>query len=379
MALTDSMLPYRELQKTAATHRCPEHPKFALQVAWRDGRYIIVCHDHEPEHLQPIPSLTQMYKRGESLPLPIVDRIENNMKRRNRAMAQESKTAISIIEASTGKLAPADQIQRAIAVAESLELNPLLGHICLYQGTPWVEIDGWYYRLRRKYGLAVDLRTRPLSEQERCDQRVEEHQHVWKAEVVIVATGQTIACGYGYSSTAEPWHKSPVEKLRPQRLAEKRAEEDAIRKVVPPGVSLGSDWQATPEESQALLRLANRVEKDTTEKPLEEKIAAAIKSSAKPAPSGHTTSEPTENPVSAPTGGKPQTEAERPLPEEMPDEPPVREDERPPVLKTVNDLLKKANKDYELQPKEVYAILGVKSSLEIADLEDAWSRISVDR
>jgi len=140
----------------------------------------------------------------------------------------------AVYEASTGEMVKGELRLAAIEYARRVGLRPELGHICLYYGKPWVTIDGWYYRFRGAYpdGKVV---TRPLSSNERLDFQLDEHIIAWKAEVYAKDGGDLLAVGYGYASKGEePLAKgSAVEPRWPARLAEKRAEEDALRKVVP--------------------------------------------------------------------------------------------------------------------------------------------------
>jgi len=140
----------------------------------------------------------------------------------------------AIYEASTGEMVKGELRLAAIEYAKRVGLKPELGHICLYYGRPWVTIDGWYYRFRRAFpdGKVV---TRPLSSNERLDSQLDDHVIGWKAEVYAKDGGELLAVGYGYASKSEePLAKgSAVEPRWPGRLAEKRAEEDALRKVVP--------------------------------------------------------------------------------------------------------------------------------------------------
>jgi len=60
-------------------------------------------------------------------------------------------------------------------------------------------------------------------------------------------------------------------------------------------------------------------------------------------------------------------------------EPPKLERE-PSPLKTINDLLKACNREWGMQPKEIYAELNVKSASEIKELpSECYSRISAVR
>jgi len=138
----------------------------------------------------------------------------------------------AIYEASTGELAPATAAEMALKYAQEVGIKPERGHIVLYHGKPWITIEGWYYLLRHKFPSAK-LLTRPLDYLERERAGVDEKIYAWKAEVYSRDGGDLLAEGYGYAREDEPLaQKSAVEPRWPWRLAEKRAEEDAIRKVV---------------------------------------------------------------------------------------------------------------------------------------------------
>jgi hypothetical protein len=140
----------------------------------------------------------------------------------------------AVYEASSGEMVAPNLRMAAIKYALKVGLRPELGHICLYHGKPWVTIDGWFYRLRKKYHSA-HVYTRPLTKEERELLQLDKDIQAWQAEVYDSPKGNVLAIGYGYARSGDKplALKSAVEPNWPWRLAEKRAEEDAIRKAVP--------------------------------------------------------------------------------------------------------------------------------------------------
>ncbi|MBT9164921.1 MAG: hypothetical protein DDT23_00932 [candidate division WS2 bacterium] len=150
-------------------------------------------------------------------------------------MAEEQKEKVYlpiIYDASTGKPALPEEIRLAILFADEIGVKPERGHVCLYFGKPWITIEGWYFLLR-KYWPKACLKTRPLDINERGRANIPEGVDAWVAEVYTEEGGKLLSMGYGYARQEEPLApKSTVETRWPWRLAEKRAEEDAIRKAV---------------------------------------------------------------------------------------------------------------------------------------------------
>jgi len=228
-----------EAQQIADTHVCAVCGSGLIIMAGRYGeRYEVHCsRDRSHRGWIPIPSPGESYRRGEQMPLFIVDAIERRREKmqeeqKPRGKGEETKLPV-IYEASTGKPAPVEEIARALEFAQELELNPRLGHVCLYYGKPWVTIDGWYYLFRRSFPKGQVV-TRPLDPGERELQKIrDEELHAWKAECYD-DQGALLSVGYGYAREGEePLAKgSAVEPRWPWRLAEKRAEEDAIRKAL---------------------------------------------------------------------------------------------------------------------------------------------------
>jgi hypothetical protein len=144
------------------------------------------------------------------------------------------RQSVAIYEASTGSLADVKLRFAAAQYARKVGLLPELGHICLYHGRPWVTIDGWFYRFRKRYPSG-HVYTRALTQDEREGINLDEKIQAWKAEAFDTPKGDLLSVGYGYASEGDDplALKSAVEPRWPWRLAEKRAEEDCLRKAVP--------------------------------------------------------------------------------------------------------------------------------------------------
>ncbi len=122
----------------------------------------------------------------------------------------------------------------------SLGLKAYLGHICLYFGKPYVTVDGYYYKLAQNK-TEIRIGTRPLTEQERKEYQIPDGAHAWLAEswlgdTKLPTTGLGVVTKEEIEGKSErhpgEW-RAPVVHAHPQRLSEKRAEWQLLRKLVP--------------------------------------------------------------------------------------------------------------------------------------------------
>ena len=141
---------------------------------------------------------------------------------------------------ATGAPIPTDKLLDLVQWAGSLGLNSFLGHVCLYFGEPYVTIDGYYYLLRKKRaGIATG--SRPLKDEERQTMGLAEGDHAWLAEAwekgeKLGTTGLGIVTKdeiEGKSTRRPEEFRAPVVHGHPQRMAEKRAEWQLLRKLIP--------------------------------------------------------------------------------------------------------------------------------------------------
>jgi len=116
-------------------------------------------------------------------------------------------------------------------VAISYGFDPLMKEVSIYQGNAYVSIDG-RYRKAQESGKLDGVATRPATEQERMEWGIPAGDYFFRAEVRVTGAAfpfvgwgrvfeREVSGGKGFK---------PVE-TNPQRMAEKRAEAQALRKA----------------------------------------------------------------------------------------------------------------------------------------------------
>lgn len=123
-----------------------------------------------------------------------------------------------------------------VQVALSYRLDPLLGELTIYQGRPFVSIDG-RYRKAHETGQLDGMDTRPATKEERQAWEIPDGDLFFRAEVWKNGCARSFV-GWGRvrkQETLPPRDPSkagfrPLE-TNPQRMAEKRAEAQALRKA----------------------------------------------------------------------------------------------------------------------------------------------------
>lgn len=141
--------------------------------------------------------------------------------------------------ASNQLLSPA-QMSLLITWADHLGLKAYLGHTCVFYGKPYVTVDG-YYNLLAKRRPDLHVTSRPLNQVEREVTKVNKGDHVWIAEAwdnrgIQQGSGLGIVTQdeiEGKSTKAPDKYRAPVVHQHPQRMAEKRAEWQLLRKLIP--------------------------------------------------------------------------------------------------------------------------------------------------
>ncbi|MBE3142228.1 MAG: hypothetical protein IMZ53_16785 [Thermoplasmata archaeon] len=232
-------------------------------------------------------------------------------------------------------------------VAITYGFDPLMGEVTIYQGKPYVSIDG-RYRKAQETNKLDGVESRPASKQERTDWQISEGDYFFRAEVRVIGASMPFV-GWGrvfQSETVGGKGFKPVEK-NPQRMAEKRAEAQALRKAfhinLPSIEDIGS-----PEEDTAVkvIEVKAKEEKPAAEVPTsnEAKKQVVINNQAQRvhAEVRTTTDKPQEGQGTAGT---------------------VKRDAL--SIKTLNEMVRACHEDFKMQPKEVLAELNVKSIQEI--------------
>lgn len=150
------------------------------------------------------------------------------------------------VDLGNNQLLNPDQMILMITWTEHLGLHAYLGHSCIYHGSPYITIDGYYYLLHKRQ-LELRIETRPLNKKERITYKVGEDDHAWIAGA-FDKDGHMVNSGLGIVTQEEiegksdrkmDQYRAPVAHAHPQRMAEKRAEWQLLRKIVPLDAELG--------------------------------------------------------------------------------------------------------------------------------------------
>ena len=249
-------LPYEQCREIERTHVCAVCKK-PLVTLW-DGEansYAVACGSNcFHEGFERVMSYTQMRKAGMQLPMEVEETFQRKEERIMREQETEKETTISALvplnDAGSGTALAVVQRHLIVEVAQEMGLKPHLGHVVLYYGRPYVTESGMLYYAHRS-GRLDGIRSRPLTKQEREDYQIAEGEHAWIAEVL--RSDSTIPfTGIG-RAREDPQHpvarKSAVEPEHPQRMAEKRAEMQALRKAFPLGLPLLGEEESDERQS----------------------------------------------------------------------------------------------------------------------------------
>ena len=146
-------------------------------------------------------------------------------------MTMDKRTMMERIESARFPQALTEPEKKLLAmVAISYGFDPLMGEITIYQGKPYVSIDG-RYRKAQETGLLNGVHTRPATKQEREEWQIPDGDFFILATVEVKGGGKFE--GWGRVRKAEmvggKGYK-PVE-TNPQNQASVRAEHRALRKA----------------------------------------------------------------------------------------------------------------------------------------------------
>lgn len=123
-----------------------------------------------------------------------------------------------------------DEKKVLVAAALTYGFDPLMNEISIYQGRPYVSIDG-RYRKAQETGKLAGVESRPATEQEREAWQIPDGDYFFHAEVWVKGSPiPFIGWGRVFASETKGSAHLPVVK-NPQRMAEKRAEVQALRKA----------------------------------------------------------------------------------------------------------------------------------------------------
>lgn len=231
---------YEQMKAMLETHCCAQCEE-PLSLIWNGDAddYTLRCGtDQSHRGYKPVPSVSQALARGQADKL--VGKGAQKDLEQAVAKAGHPLSMMSDKDIATGELIARDRFIALVTWGESLGLRPYLGHICLYFGKPYVTIDGYYYKLN-KNKTPIRVGTRPLTVDERQQFQIPEGAHAWLAEgwlgdTKLPTTGLGIVTQdeiEGKSVKHPDQWRAPIAHAKPQRMAEKRAEWQLLRKLVP--------------------------------------------------------------------------------------------------------------------------------------------------
>ena len=239
---------YDYLKALAEINECAEHG-MPLVVATHpeDACYVLRCGEgHYPDTIRRIPTLTEEYKQGNLPDGPIADNIKKGSKKRamstNRQLQTQVLGELPRADLATGEMLAPETVHALMVYARKYDLDPYRGHVVIYYGKPYIGIDGYLYHANQT-GKGFQLRSRPLTEDERITYLAGEGNHAWLCEIII-GDNESSFTGLGIVTREEMEARSPTkpEKLRspvvaahPWQLAQKRAEWQALRRAFPIG------------------------------------------------------------------------------------------------------------------------------------------------
>jgi len=248
MGKTSGEVTFEDIKRMTQTHLCAQC-EGALIIRWNHsiGDYELVC-GRNPGHqgYQAIIYGKKALARGQGdqeLGPGGQRDIEQQLAKRpeliNRCPTQDVATHQT--------LSPS-MVEELLVWGTSIGLNAVLGHVCLYFGKPYVTIDGYYYQLAKRTP-EVKVGCRPCTTDERKALAAADSDIWWIAEAWL-GTTKLPTVGYGLVTGNEQVEMSekhpgefraPVVHSHPQRMAEKRAEWQLLRKIVPLDIEGGTD------------------------------------------------------------------------------------------------------------------------------------------
>ncbi len=191
-------------------------------------------------------SLRQLWKEGVGMRLDVAQ----NFERKQGGKPMESTAIQAMSQAAMLKrievakfpkqLTPAEKSLLAEA-ARTYGLDPLMGELTIFQGRPYVSIDGRRRKAQETKVLA-GIKTRPATKQEKEDWGYPQEDYFFHADIFLKGLNIPFE-GWGRVSKAEvdraiaaarannsdPWHIPLVKD--PQGMAEKRAEVKGLRRA----------------------------------------------------------------------------------------------------------------------------------------------------
>ncbi len=229
MPITEAEMPYGDMVKTAKDGHTCGNCGGVLSVAWGGKGYILRC-GNDLSH-----NTINRHDKQYDEQLRIVKEVQH-MDSKSLMTMSEAKMIDRVGMAKFPQDLTSAEKRLLAQVAITYGFDPLMGEVTIYQGRPWVSIDG-RYRKAQETGELDGVETRPANKQERVDWEMPDGDYFFRAEVYRKgASHPFVGWGRVRGSETKPGSKGdptstfkPVQS-NPQRMAEKRAEAMGLRK-----------------------------------------------------------------------------------------------------------------------------------------------------
>jgi len=241
-----------ELADLVKRYKCPEHDN-PLNAAWdaKENSLVIRCGaGHFPEEVVKVPTLTDLHKQGLELPDQVKRNVQKGMAKRAGAVARQSipleLAGLPSEDLGTHAVLSVTQRQGLVDYAVRYGLDAYRGHVMLMHGKPYIGIDGYLYHAHMSK-FTYQLRSRPLTADERESMELKRGDHGWKCEITTLPD-QGYFMGIGIVTHEEMTEeakgkpgvlRAPVVAAHPWLLAQKRADWQALRRAFPIGEESG--------------------------------------------------------------------------------------------------------------------------------------------
>lgn len=233
-------LTYEQMRQMEKTHQCAQCGG-ALVTIWDSEllNHALVCGpDHSHQGYRKLPTATQALARGQ-----MDDLAGAGTQKDLEQLAERQWERFNLMpkhDIETGQQLTKAHMVMLIKFAESVGLNAYLGHVALYYGQPRISIDGYYF-LAKKKGRNLGVLALPATVEERKQYKLPDEDYIFLArawengkQLPEIGIGIVRNDELSEMSKKRPDQKRhPIVSKFPERMAEKRAEWQLLRKILP--------------------------------------------------------------------------------------------------------------------------------------------------
>lgn len=231
---------YEQMRAMEKTHICVQCEGMLTTIWDAENNCYRICCGNEPTHngIARKPTVVESLARGQ-LDKAVGPGAQKDIEQLARRLPQRFNL-VPKTDVQTGAVLSPDDITALDEFAQSIGLNIYLGHVELYFGKPRVSIDGYYY-LAKKQRKDVSVLALPAVTEDYEKYKVAKEYYfsiakgwVGGKEAHEVGLGIVTMDEIAEMSKKNPSQKrSPIVAKFPQRMAEKRAEWQLLRKLIP--------------------------------------------------------------------------------------------------------------------------------------------------